>query len=85
MKKTEQKPVKKQSMKEAAPRDNPRRKRFKVELIVDGDMLDKDTPISEESLQAFFQLAHSSEKPFKVMKIDVRQLDPAKDPLGDGE
>lgn len=85
MKKTEQKPAKKQSMKEATPRDNPRRKRFKVELIVDGDVLDKDTPISEESLHAFFQLAYSSEKPIKVMKIEVKELDPAKDPLGDGE
>lgn len=84
MKKTEQKPAKKPSMKEPA-RETPRRRRFKVELIVDGDMLDKDTPIDEKSLEAFFQLAHSSEKPIKVMKIDVRELDPAKDPLGDGE
>jgi hypothetical protein len=85
MKKAEQKATRNQPMKQVPARDNPRRKRFKVELIVEGDMLDKNTPISEESLHAFFQLAHSSEKPLKVMKIETRELDPAKDPLGDGE
>lgn len=75
MKKTEAKA----GLKEVA-HEEPSRKRFIVKMEVEGDMLDKDTPISAESLAALFQLQYQSEKVLKILKLDVK---PMEDPLDD--
>ncbi|SRR5579871_2574264 len=76
MKKTTAKPPSK--IREVS-REMPSRKRFKVTMEVEGDMLDKDTPISEESIAALFQLQYQSEKVLKLLKIDVRSLETSAD------
>jgi hypothetical protein len=66
---------KKPSMQEPA-RETPKQKKFTVTLVVTGDMLDKDTPISAESLQAFFEMQYASSKGPKVNFIEAKEVVP---------
>lgn len=49
-------------------------KKFKVTLVVAGDMLDKDTPISAAALQAFFEMQYASSKGIKVNFIEATEV-----------
>jgi hypothetical protein len=70
-----QKPAKKPSMKET-PHETPGEKKFKVTLVVTGDMLDKDTPISADALQAFFEMQYASSKALKVNFMEASEIVP---------
>lgn len=81
MKKPAVKPaVKKPSLKEPVQKEVKPRKKFSVTLLVEGDMLDKDTPISEESLAALFQLQFQSEKVIKILRTDVKEVKEQNEP-----
>ncbi len=64
---------KKPSMQEVS-KPTANRKKFEVSLVVEGDMLDKDTPISGESLAALFQLQFQSEKIIKILKVEAKEV-----------
>jgi hypothetical protein len=63
----------KRSLKEPV-RETAGLKKFKVTLVVAGDMLDKDTPISAAALQAFFEMQSASSKGVQVNFIEATEI-----------
>lgn len=56
--------------------EKPHLKKFSMTLVVEGHMLDKDTPISAESLTAFFEMQYSCPKGMKVHVSEAHEIVP---------
>lgn len=63
----------KPALKEPAPKESLAR-RFSVTLEVEGAMLDKDTPIGEQSLVDFFQMQFACPKGLKLLRAEAREI-----------
>lgn len=49
-------------------------KKFIVTMVVEGCMMDKDTPISEDALSAYFELKYQCPKGLKVNGVAVTEM-----------
>lgn len=49
-------------------------RKFSVNLVIEGDMLDKDTPISEHSLAAYFQMQYACPKGMKIHFMEAKEI-----------
>ena len=48
-------------------------KKFVVRFEVEGTMVDKDTPISEQALSDLIEMQFSGSKGFKVVRVQVEE------------
>lgn len=74
MKKTAKKKASAKKTLKEVPRENRLLKKFTLSMQVDGDMMDKDTPISEAALAAYFEMRYACPKGIKISRIEVKEI-----------